>query len=411
MYKRRFVYDLAKLSFSWRLDKLRFVGVMMIREKLENLYDIGSSKRVFQSEWRSEGVPFYRAREIAKLAIDDYIDNELFIDEELYDSYVKKYGKPQPGDIMVTGVGTLGVCYIVKPNDKFYFKDGNILWFKQKAPDRILPEYLVRLFDSNDVREFISKNSSGTTVGTFTIQTAKKLEINLPSLEEQKSIIQKLTKVENIINNRRRELILLDDCIKARFVEMFGDRLVNDRGWISKAIAECMTFHNGKAHEQVIDENGKFVLVTSRAIASDFKDVRKTNSMLFSLRKNDIVMVMSDVPNGQALAKCQIIDQDNKFTLNQRICCFNEYNSTFNNVFLLNLINRHPYFLSFNDGNGQTNLRKDDILKCNLIVPPMELQNKFACYVDQIDKSKFAVQKLLEETQLLFDKLMQEYFG
>jgi type I restriction enzyme S subunit len=176
---------------------------MMIREKLEKLYDIGSSKRVFQSEWRSEGVPFYRAREIAKLAIDDYVDNELFIDEELYDSYVEKYGKPQPGDIMVTGVGTLGVCYIVKPDDKFYFKDGNILWFKQKAPDRILPEYLVKLFDSNDVREFISRNSSGTTVGTFTIQTAKKLEINLPSLGEQKRIIQKLAKIENIINNRK----------------------------------------------------------------------------------------------------------------------------------------------------------------------------------------------------------------
>ena len=103
-----------------------------MKVKISDLYDVGSSKRVFQSEWRDSGVPFYRAREIAKLASDGYVDNDLFIDEELYNAYSERYGKPQPGDIMITGVGTLGVCYIVKPNDRFYFKDGNILWFKQK---------------------------------------------------------------------------------------------------------------------------------------------------------------------------------------------------------------------------------------------------------------------------------------
>ena len=167
----------------------------MVKEKLSNLYDIGSSKRVFQSEWREEGVPFYRAREIARLSEDGYVDNELFIDEDLYEEYTEKYGKPQPGDVMVTGVGTLGVCYVVKPEDKFYFKDGNILWFKQKAPDRILPEYLVKAFDSKEVKDFISKNSSGTTVGTFTIQTANKMEISLPTLDHQKEIIERISKL------------------------------------------------------------------------------------------------------------------------------------------------------------------------------------------------------------------------
>ncbi|MBE6004740.1 MAG: hypothetical protein E7232_11780 [Lachnospiraceae bacterium] len=72
-------------------------------------------------------MPFYRAREIARLSEDGYVNNELFIDEDLYEEYTEKYGKPHPGDVMVTGVGTLGVCYVVKPEDKFYFKDGNIL--------------------------------------------------------------------------------------------------------------------------------------------------------------------------------------------------------------------------------------------------------------------------------------------
>ncbi|WP_287450150.1 restriction endonuclease subunit S [Anaerovibrio sp.] len=203
----------------------------MVKEKLSNLYDIGSSKRVFQSEWREEGVPFYRAREIARLSEDGYVDNELFIDEDLYEEYTEKYGKPQPGDVMVTGVGTLGVCYVVKPEDKFYFKDGNILWFKQKAPERILPEYLVKAFDSKDVKDFISKNSSGTTVGTFTIQTANKMEISLPTLIQQKEIIERISKLEGIIKKRQLEIEKLDELIKARFIEMFGDPTYNPNSY------------------------------------------------------------------------------------------------------------------------------------------------------------------------------------
>ena len=131
--------------------------------------------------------------------------------------------------------------------------------------------------------------------------------------------------------------------------------------------------------------------------------------MLFPLHKNDIVMVMSDVPNGKALAKCQLIDEDNKYTLNQRICSFDKYD--YNPIFLLYLLNRHQYFLDFNDGNGQTNLRKNDILECRLINPPAEMQEQFDAFVNQVDKSKVAVQKALDEAQLLFDSLMQEYFG
>ena len=190
---------------------------------------------------------------------------------------------------------------------------------------------------------------------------------------------------------------------------MFGDRYVNDKKWNTTKLGESISFNNGKAHEQVVDENGDYILVTSRAIASDFEDVRRTNTLLFPLHKNDIVMVMSDVPNGKALAKCQLIDSDDKYTLNQRICSFDNYE--YNTIFLLHLLNRHPYFLSFNDGNGQTNLRKNDILECELIVPPFELQNQFADCVKQVNKSKAAVQKALTETQLLFDSLMQQYFG
>lgn len=379
---------------------------MMIREKLEKLYDIGSSKRVFQSEWRSEGVPFYRAREIAKLAIDDYVDNELFIDEELYDSYVEKYGKPQPGDIMVTGVGTLGVCYIVKPDDKFYFKDGNILWFKQKAPDRILPEYLVKLFDSNDVREFISRNSSGTTVGTFTIQTAKKLEINLPSLEEQKRIIQKLAKIENIINNRKRELVLLDDCIKARFVEMFGNPVANEKGWnvdlcknLTTKIGSGATPKGGKESyltkgisliRSLNVHNNQFVYDDLACISME--QAEKLNNVI--IQQGDVLLNIT----GASVARCCIVPNSVlPARVNQHVSII-RCNEKLLPVFVSCMFtddNFQQFLLNVATGGGATReaITKEEIEKFVLITPPIERQKKFVDFVEQIDKSKFSVMK------------------
>ena len=247
----------------------------------------------------------------------------------------------------------------------------------------LLPRYLFYFCKKFDF-ERLNKT---VTIPSLTKSDLLKIKIKVPTINEQRLIIDKLTKIESVIDLRKRELEGLDDLVKARFVEMFGDRYVNDRKWNSIKLGDCISFNNGKAHEQVVDENGEYILVTSRAIASDFKDVRRTNALLFPLHKNDIVMVMSDVPNGKALAKCQLIDEDGKYTLNQRICSLDNYE--YNPVFLLYLLNRHPYFLSFNDGNGQTNLRKNDILECELIVPPMELQIRFAALVRESEKSKF----------------------
>jgi hypothetical protein len=137
---------------------------------LGDLFDITSSKRVFEADWKTEGVPFYRAREIVKLAKHGFVENELFISEEMFDRYSTKYGIPAEGDIMVTGVGTLGICYVVNKDDRFYFKDGNIIWLKKKTEaDSRFVEYA---FQSDYLRSQID-DSVGTTVGTYTIIKAK----------------------------------------------------------------------------------------------------------------------------------------------------------------------------------------------------------------------------------------------
>ena len=129
------------------------------------MFSVGSSKRVFQKDWKSSGVPFYRAREIVKLSEQGFVDNELFITEEMYQEYAARYGVPQPGDIMVTGVGTLGICYLVQPKDRFYYKDGNTLCFHSLG--RIDSRFVVECYKMPFIREQIEANAGGSTVGAF----------------------------------------------------------------------------------------------------------------------------------------------------------------------------------------------------------------------------------------------------
>ena len=86
---------------------------------------------MLQSDWKESGVPFYRAREIVKLSDNGYVDNELFISEEHYKKLSNEYGVPKAGDLMVSGVGTIGKTYVVKENDKFYYKDASVLCFSK----------------------------------------------------------------------------------------------------------------------------------------------------------------------------------------------------------------------------------------------------------------------------------------
>ena len=268
--------------------------------------------------------------------------------------------------------------------------------------------YLRYFFDSSAFRNQI-KGSATTTINQITRKMLDDVQVPIFDIETQNQISAQFEKLSMLITLRKEQLAKLDQLVKSRFIELFGDRYTNDKKWDNKPLYECADFYNGKAHEQVVDENGEYILVTSRCIASDISDYRRTNALLFPLQVNDIAMVMSDVPNGRALAKCILIDEDGKYTLNQRICCLRNY--SFNSVFFYHLLNRHEYFLSFNDGNAQTNLRKDDLLACNIIIPPLELQEQFAAFVEQTDKSKLAIQQSLDKLETLKKSLMQEYFG
>ena len=153
-------------------------------------YNVTSSKRIHKSDWKTEGVPFYRTRELVKLSEFGSVNNELFIDCDLYKELKDEYGVPQIGDILVSGVGTIGVPYIVNDTYPFYFKDGNVIWFQNK--DLFLPEFIFYLYKSTFMYNQIHNMSAGTTVDTYTIINAMKTKIPLPPLPEQQRIVARI---------------------------------------------------------------------------------------------------------------------------------------------------------------------------------------------------------------------------
>ncbi len=160
------------------------------------IVNIVSARRVHQSDWRKEGIPFYRAREIAKLADNGFVDNDLYISEELYDEFSKS-GFPSDGDLMVSAVGTLGKTYVVRESDHFYYKDASVLCFENYAV--VDPYYLRYVMNSDMMKKQIESNSGGTTVDTLTMVRMIKYLLPLPPLATQHRIVEKLDAVLSLI--------------------------------------------------------------------------------------------------------------------------------------------------------------------------------------------------------------------
>lgn len=157
--------------------------------KWGTVINVVSARRVHQADWRSNGVPFYRAREIAVLADTGKVDNELFISQSLYEEFAKS-GVPKAGDLMVTAVGTLGKVYVVKPGDFFYYKDASVICFENYG--KLDSQYLKLVMQSEVMRSQIRSNSDGTTVATLTMVRMNEYILPLPPLVEQKRIVAKI---------------------------------------------------------------------------------------------------------------------------------------------------------------------------------------------------------------------------
>ncbi len=238
---------------------------------------------------------------------------------------------------------------------------------------------------------------------TLNKEKLKEISIPVPPLDEQQRIVAILDEAfdaiakakENTEKNLQNAKELYENYLQTVFLNKGAD-------WKEKKLGEVCEFRNGQAHEQHIDENGKYILINSKYISSNGETTKRTNNALSPLFIDDIAFVMSDVPNGKALAKCFLVDKDNTYTLNQRIGAIRS--KIFDSRFLVYQFNRHKYLLSFNNGESQTNLRKNDILNCPLFLPPLDTQQAIS---QKLDALSYETKRLETIYQQKLDNLVE----
>jgi len=177
--------------------------------------------------------------------------------------------------------------------------------------------------------------------------------------------------------------------------------------WDVKRLGDIVQFNNGKAHERFIDDKGDYIVVNSKFISTAGEVFKNSFENLSPLSAGDIAMVMSDIPNGKALAKCFFVEKDGKYTLNQRICAFKSNGS--DSLYLFYKLNRNKYFLDFDGGVGQTNLKKSEVLGCPVALPSdKKEQTSIATALFDVDTLIRKLEKLIEKKKNIKHGVMQE---
>ena len=198
---------LGSFDFSWE------------QRKLGDMMNVTSVKRIHQSDWTDSGVRFLRARDIVAAANNEEPDDYLYISKEKYEEYSTLSGKVGVSDLLVTGVGTIGVPYLVRNLEPLYFKDGNIIWFQNS--DKIDGKFLFYSFSAEQIQGFINESAGIGTVGTYTIESGKKTPISLPNQIEQAKVGEFFQQLDNLITLHQRKCALLFSPFQAFISMMF----------------------------------------------------------------------------------------------------------------------------------------------------------------------------------------------
>lgn len=255
----------------------------------------------------------------------------------------------------------------------------------------------------------------------YYISTYQKLFVYVPKdVKEQQNIADCLSSTDDLIDAESRKLKVLEKYKKGLMQKLFpaeGKTLPEWRfpefkhcgNWEQVTLTKVAFYENGKAHENYIEEYGKYIVVNSKFIATDGEVTKHSNTANLLAKRGDILMVLSDVPNGRALAKCYFVNENDKYTVNQRICRLRPYD--IDSLFLFYYVNRNKYFLNFDDGVKQTNLKKSDVLACPLLKPKEKReQQKIADCLSEIDTMITEQLKKIERLETHKKGLLQGLF-
>lgn len=285
--------------------------------------------------------------------------------------------------------------------------------------------FLKGLFDRNTHgRQLAAHITSGArSNGLLNLNAGQFYSVQLPfppKLEEQERIAECLASIDTLIEAETEKLEALKDHKQGLMLELFpvkGEILPKRRfpefqdpeGWVEKPLGEVADYENGKAYEKDIEEDGDFVVVNARFISTDGEVRKYSNERYCIASKGDVLMVLSDLPKGRALAKCFLVDEDEKYAVNQRVSRLTAH--SIDSTFLYYALDRHPFLLAFNDGLNQTHLSKGSVLECPIAFPLDEKeQAKIVAALKAVDEQIRSQTQKVERLKDHKQGLLQQLF-
>ena len=398
--------NVPKLRFKdfeddWKINKLD-----------ENTYIKGRIgwKNLKQEEYTNEG-PYL----IAGKHIKDGIINWDICDHIPFKRYEESMEIAlQDGDIIFSKDGSIGNPALIN-NLKVEATINGTMMLIRLDNTKYYPNYFYQVLKSRYFEKLIRNVKSGSSIPHIFQRDMIDFKFPMTSLQEQERIANFLSNVDKIIEEQEGKVKDLELYKKGMMQKIFKQeiRFKDDNGidyadWEEKKLGEISKFTNGKAHENSISSDGKYIVINSKFISTEAKVYKYSDKCLSPLKINDIAIVMSDVPNGKALAKTFFVDKENLYTLNQRIGGIRILSD--NSKFIQYSIDRNKYYLKFDSGVGQTNLKKNEILECPIKLPCLEEQTKIANFLSNIDNILEEENKKLEELRKLKKGLLQQMF-
>ncbi len=312
------------------------------------------------------------------------------------------------GDVLLTIVGTVGRTAVVDEDMPAFALQRSVAVLHPKN-DVCLPRFL--MYALRGKRTYIENRAKGVAQKGIYLKEVSDIDIYIPDISNQEIIINKLDKVNTIIKLRQEELLALDNLIKARFVELFDGKypedtllnlcnIVDYRGKTPEKVEHGLPFitaKNVKMHHMTLEPR--------EYISKETYD----KVMVRGFPKEGDVVFTTEAPLGNV---CRIPHFDTEFYIGQRIVTMQT--DALNPTYLEYALSDEEFvrkYMGKSSGSTVTGIRVRLLQQLTIPVPARTLQDEFSTFVNQVDKSKVAVQKALDETQMLFDSLMQEYFN
>ena len=366
----------------------------------------GTPSRSKTEYWKNGTIPWVKIGDFSEKYLNK--TTEHITQKGLENSSAKLFSK---GTILYSIFATLGEATILNIDAT---TNQAIAGIKIKDKSSIDIDYLFAYLKS--LKEEVNRIGRGVAQNNINLSILKAFTFPLPPLETQKQIAKQLNKCTTLLANHKRMLEKYDTLIKSRFIEMFGDPLENNKKWDSKKLENLCEIVRGGSPRPIDKFLGgaiPWIKIGDATIGDDiFLYKTKEHIIEDGIKKSRLISEGSLIfaNCGVSLGFARII----KFQgcIHDGWLAFQNIDASINNIFLLKSINMcTDYFRRTAPDGTQPNLNTTIMKNFVQIIPPIKLQEEYVSFVQQIDKSKFAVQKSLEKAEILYKSLMQQYFA